>query len=520
MPMKKVVDYSLEDFISKSELLLEDVGDVEGLVGEIPSDTTEKINSQIRKKSIESIEKFVDLQINGYAEVSISEDEMKATADFCPPTGEMKPIELDDITELLDSKGIISGVDFDSIKEAIFKCNTERIQVTDVVIARGVKAVDEVPEHLIIEDRLLKESSSSGYGSGRVDFKEISPFVLVKEGQVLARNTPYRQGQMGSTIRGKAFAYKTMKITEIEAGENTRAEGDCIVTGCDGRFEYTEHSFRVNEVLEISSDVDYKTGHINFPGDVIIKGEIKDGFRVHSGGTVYCAKTMDASEVISQKDLIVKHGIIGRNKGRVKVAGKVETKFIENCYLEAKSDIFVENGILNSAIHTLKRLELGGKGIIIGGKIYAQDGVTAAQIGSALGPRTEIYCGIDYSVEQKLEWIRDKNIELALKLKQVERKLKAASEGKEKLIEVQEKLKQAIHRMNEAANSLIFQLDKNEEADVIVNGSIFSGAYIEICHFSYIVSREMKRVRFRLDKKKGRVVAESQGSLEKAVYRN
>jgi len=119
-----------------------------------------------------------------------------------------------------------------------------------------------------------------------------------------------------------------------------------------------------------------------------------------------------------------------------------------------------------------------------------------------------------------LEWIRDKNIELALKLKQVERKLKAASEGKEKLIEVQEKLNQAIHRMNEAANSLIFQLDKNEDADVIVKGSIFSGAYIEICHFSYIVSREMKRVRFRLDKKKGRVVAESQGSLEKAVYRN
>ncbi len=242
--MRKAADYSLEDFLVNSEKLMEDIGDVEGLVGEIPSDSTEKINSQIRKKSIESIEEYVDLQINGYAEVTISEDEMKATADFYPSTGEMKPIELDDITELLDSKGIISGIDRDSIKEAIFKCNTERVQVTDVVIARGVRTVDEVPEHLIIEERLLKESSSSGYGSGRVDFKEISPFVLVKEGQVLARNTPYRQGQMGSTIRGKAIAYKTVKITEIEAGENTRAEGDCIVTGCDGRFEYNENSFR------------------------------------------------------------------------------------------------------------------------------------------------------------------------------------------------------------------------------------------------------------------------------------
>ena len=515
--MRKAVDYSLEDFITKSEILLEDVGDVEDLVGEIPSDTTEKINSEIRKKSIESIEEYVDLQIDGYAEVAISEDEMKATADFYPPTGEMNPIELDDIVELIKSKGIISGVDWDSIKEAIFKCNTERIQVTDVVMARGVKPVDEVPSHLVIENHLIEENSRPGYERGRVDFKEISPFVLVKEGQTLARNTTQGQGQRGSTIRGKAIPYKIVKITQIEAGENTRAEGDCIVADCNGRFEYSKSSFWVNEVLEISSDVDYKTGHINFPGDVIIKGEIKDGFKVHSGGTVYCARTMDASEVISQKDLLVKQGIIGRNKGRVKVEGIVEAKFIENCYLEAKNSIFVENGILNSAIHTLKRLELGKKGIIIGGKIYAQDGVKATQIGSTLGPRTEIYCGIDYSVKQKLEWIRDKNIELALKLKQVERKLKAASEEKEKLIEVQDKLKQAIHRMNEAAKSLIFQLGKNEEADVIVKGSIFPGAYIEICHLSHIVSREIKQVRFKLDKNKGKVVAEPLGSLEKVV---
>ena len=73
--------------------------------------------------------------------------------------------------------------------------------------------------------------------------------------------------------------------------------------------------------------------------------------------------------------------------------------------------------------------------------------------------------------------------------------------------------------MNEAANSLIFQLDKNEEADVIVKGSIFPGAYIEICHLSHVVSREMKQVRFRLDKKKGKVVDGPLGSLEKAVFR-
>ena len=100
MPMKKAEDYSLEDFISKSEELLGDVGDVEKLVGEVHTEVEEKINSEIRRRSIEYIEKSGDLQIYSCAEVTISEDEMKATADFYPPTGEMEPIELNDVVEL------------------------------------------------------------------------------------------------------------------------------------------------------------------------------------------------------------------------------------------------------------------------------------------------------------------------------------------------------------------------------------------------------------------------------------
>lgn len=504
----KSKDYALEDFITKSEKLLEDVGNAEELVGEVPTEVEEKINGEIRKRVIESIEESIDLQINGYAEVIFSEDEMTATADFYPATGGMKPIELDAIVELLSVKKITLGVDWDVIKEAVFKCNTERIQATDIIIARGTKPVDEIPEHLLIEENLLEESYRPEFESLRVDYKEISPFVLVKEGEVLARLIPRKQGTQGFTVRGKAVAYKKVKIPQIKAGENTRIEKERVVAGCDGRFERSESSFRVNEVLEIDSDIDYRTGHIDFPGDVIIKGEIKDGFKVHSGGSLFCAKTMDASEVICKKDMVVHRGIIGRKKGTVKVGGNTEAKFIENCYVEVKGSLFVEVGILNSAIHTLSRLELGKKGIIIGGRIYAQDGVTATQIGSAMGPRTEIYCGIDYSIERKLEWIRDNNIELALKLKQVERKIKVATAGKKRLVEVQEKIKKAIHKLNNAASSLIFNLDKNDEADVIVKESIFPGSYIEICHLPYVISREMRRVHFKLDKIKGRVISE------------
>jgi len=63
--------------------------------------------------------------------------------------------------------------------------------------------------------------------------------------------------------------------------------------------------------------------------------------------------------------------------------------------LEAKGEVISEAGILNSAINTQKQITMGKKGIIIGGKLCSQDGVTAAQIGSRMSPRTEFYCGVE-----------------------------------------------------------------------------------------------------------------------------
>jgi uncharacterized protein (DUF342 family) len=166
---------------------------------------------------------------------------------------------------------------------------------------------------------------------------------------------------------------------------------------------------------------------------------------------------------------------------------------------------------MNSSVHTLDRIEMGYKGVIIGGKIHAQNGVTATQIGSQSGTTTEIYCGVDYSVEQKLEWIRDKNIELAMKLKRVEERIKGFPSEAGKLGEVRDKIKVAIQNLSEAAGTLITQLDKNEDAKVAVRGDVFPGVYIEICHCSYIVSCKLRGVSFKLDKDKGKIVADPLG---------
>lgn len=506
--MKKSKDFASEDFIHSSEQFLKELGDVDSISEESTDQVDERISSEIRQRFISSEDSALDIEIDGYVEITTSEDEMKSMANFYPPSKDRKPIDIYDVENALQKKGVEHGIDWDVIEKAIFECNNEQVPITDMLIANGTKPINEVPEHLIVEETLLSQQKSLDLESIRVDFRQRSPFVLVKKGEVLARLVPQQGGVQGSTILGKALPYASVKISKIEPGKNTELEENRIVAGCDGRFEYINRTFWVNEVLTLERDIDYRTGNIDFPGDVIINGQIKDRFTVRSGGSVYCNATMDASDVISAKDLIVRLGVIGRKTGRVRVGGMLRAKFIENCYVEATDSIIVDVGILNSAVHAGNKVELKEKGIVVGGTIYAQNGIVATQLGTEMGPKTEIYCGTNYSVEQKLKWIRDKNVEIAFKLKQVERKLTGGSKNREKFFELQKRLKVALHKLNEAAGSLIFQLDKNEKAEIVVRDQVFPGVYIEICHVPYIVSHSMRNVSFKLDKARGKIISE------------
>lgn len=504
---QKQKKYRVEDFIADASKLLDGIPDVDGFLDDLPTERAEELLAEIRKKSLESVEDTVDLRTHGYAEISVSDDEMRVGAAFFPPTEGMEPLSPNDVAKILSDRGISKGVDWDRISEAVFKCNTEIEPVTDVVIASGTPPFDEIPEHLEIEPELLRKKDENQWYNDRVDFKKISPFVLVKKGEILAHLVPTRPGKLGSTVNGKSLPYKKAKIAQLKPGKNTQEQADAVVASCEGIFEYDNHEFWVNEVLEISHDIDYSTGHIDFPGDVIIRGEIHDGFKVRAGGSIYCARTMDASEVVCGKDVIVQQGIIGKREGVLKTEGRVKAKFIENCYVQAKGTISVEVGIMNSSVHTLDRVELGFKGVITGGKTYAQNGVTATQLGSQSGTRTEIYCGIDFSIEQKLEWIRDKNIEIAMKLNRVREEIKRSPENRE-LLKFRDKLQAAIHRMNEVASTLIHHLDRNEEVEIQARANVFPGVYIEICHVSYIVKRKLNSVCFKLDKSRGKIGVE------------
>ena len=167
---------------------------------------------------------------------------------------------------------------------------------------------------------------------------------------------------------------------------------------------------------------------------------------------------------------------MGRERAVIRVGGAVEAKFLESCALDADGPVRIRTSILSSTIHTKDIVEMSGeRGMIIGGIVKAQNGVSAVQIGTERGPRTEIHCGIDFKVEQKLVWIRDRNISLAFKVREIESKMKSSAKARDMLAPLREKIRAAIHQLNENARSLVSGLDRNERAAVSVRGEVYPG---------------------------------------------
>ena len=131
---------------------------------------------------------------DGLVELVVSDDGMTATATFLPPVGEGRLLEPNYVDTLLDSRGVVYGIDTDSIGETVFAVNTERRIREDVVVARGAAPVAARPAYweLIAERGERKPQWSE---AERAEYREVTLLPVVHAGDVIARRIPEREGR-------------------------------------------------------------------------------------------------------------------------------------------------------------------------------------------------------------------------------------------------------------------------------------------------------------------------------------
>ena len=444
---------------------------------------------------------------DGYIEIFISEDLLEARADFIPPIGGGKILDIEYMEKLFESKGISYGIDWDTVRDAVLTCNTDRKKLAGVRIAAGKKPEDEIPAHYEIDRSLLSPDMPEEHG-GRVDYKYMSPFIMVKKDQPLATKYEWKEGVPGTGVTGETVAPKKKEITLEKPGEGTYTGEDTIVRAAfSGRFTVQNDIFSVSQVLDVKGNVDYHTGNVIFSGDITISGEIKDGFQVYAGGSVYCNETIEAADITAKKQLLAKMGIFGKDKGVVRAGEEIQAKFIQHCTVKARKCVYVQDSLLNSFVKTLEMVRTGEHGKIIGGEISAVQGVSAFQIGNDAYHHTFIQCGVDFTAKKELDKVKKKHLALYLKLQTIQEMYKQRpSDQMQKVIgKIQDQINSLVDKMNEQLERIY----QNEDAVIEVKDTIYPGTALDICHNDFIVEEPMKHVRFKLDKTLGKVVAET-----------
>ena len=117
---------------------------------------------------------------------------------------------------------------------------------------------------------------------GSVDYRDLGLIVNVRVNDLICEIVPETQGEEGMNVYGQVIAPRPGRPPLCTAGFDTvlSADGTKLLRRRTAEtFVYKGGRFNVETTFQISSDIDVKTGNINFLGDVSSRAVCRRDFR-------------------------------------------------------------------------------------------------------------------------------------------------------------------------------------------------------------------------------------------------
>lgn len=326
--------------------------------------------------------------------IELSEDELRAYLILCVDEEELKgPGRADlfkEIMRKLNEYGITFG-----IKNNVLLGSLQNNK--QILVAEGVPSVSGEDSSVRMYE--LKEVKPEVKEDGNVDHYELNLINRVNAGDWLGERTDAKDGFPGKTVRGSTIMPSKGKTAPLFYDRATvrevREEGKTILYALiNGAVHFEGDKVSVSNHLEISSNVDFKTGNIDFDGFLTIKGSIEDNFSVAAKKDIEILGDFglgSVKDIVSREgSVFIKGGIAGKNKAVIRSKRNIYTKFVSDTTIICDGSVHIGFYCLNSNIKAKEVIVDSPKGQIIGGSIQADIKVVASTIGSASEKRTYI----------------------------------------------------------------------------------------------------------------------------------
>ncbi|KPJ89545.1 MAG: hypothetical protein AMS17_01515 [Spirochaetes bacterium DG_61] len=456
----------------------------------------------------------------GRIRVSVTGDEMEAYLTLIPSVGEADPVSSEQVISECERQGIVFGLDRDAIRSVVERAEKEGVESKDVLIARGEEPVNGSDGLLEFKVRFASGTPFKLLENGRVDYSEQDRITNVNEGELFAVVKKAQTGvKDGHTVKGELIKSIKGREVELEVGSNITVEdkGHALYYSSmiGGQLVINGKSVSVEPRLKIEGDVGPTTGNIRFDGNVLIKGNIKDNFHVVAKKSITVEGNVGSCVVKSGENLLVKNGVVGKNKAYLFAKGNLSVKFAENAVLVALGNIHIQRAALNCKMTSGERVvSKTEKGQIIGGEIRAKKGVEVKTLGNESEHKMDVFVGLDFFVENRLRELRStktkyengmKKLLLILdKFNKIEGDPENLPEKLKKVyVETRKKralLGLAIQNLKKKELELMGQLEERWEAEVLVHESLFRGVRIYYGGVFYEPDMTKTRVKIYYDK--------------------
>lgn len=452
------------------------------------------------------VNEMPQMTMHGESRVYIAEDRMSATLVYFPEQGK-KDITSGELEEFLKAHGVKQGI----MKDVLEKIVQKHWYGKEIEVAKG-KTPTEGKDG---EFRYHVEHGTPGkpkiLENGSVDYKNISQFVMVQQGELLAEYIPASAGEYGYTVDGKFLMPKRGREKPPLKGKGFVLSEDkrMYTAALTGKVEIEGNRIEVSDICNISGDVDISVGNLNFEGDIVITGNVCQGMTVCATGTIQVQGHVESAVLRAGKDIILAGGMQGGGECMIEAAHDVSGRFFEYATIRAGHDI-VANYLLNCDARAGGSIQISGRrGMIIGGITRALERIEVTNLGNDVEVPTTVEVGMNrdmvsrYSELAKQIEKSGKEIGMLENNHQIFVQRNQADHPTcvliEKALDVKHKECQEYIKEKE---ELSRQLMKCRSAAVIVHSSMYPGCRIVINMETMVTTEEYRNVRVKLVKRK------------------
>lgn len=337
--------------------------------------------TNVFKRTAEATQEQAPQPRAAQAYLYISKDRMAAWFYVIPPFNDGPDITEDDLKTALNQEHVSTGIMEESLKSII----ENQIYGQAVLVAKGILArngIDgSIKDHFKRDLKLeFKEDEN-----GSVDYKKLNNIQSVREGEVISSITLAVPGENGMTITGQPYPC-TIRGTDVSVpvGRNTALTEDrtLLISQKTGHVTFVNGKFQVDPILQINGNIDNSTGNLNYDGDILITGDVRNGFSVKATGRIDIRGSVEGAQITAQGSITIASGMSGNGRGTLTSDSDVKCRYLEHCTVTAKGNVYAES-IINSKIESGQDIVVtSGMGVIIGGTLLASNSINARIIGS------------------------------------------------------------------------------------------------------------------------------------------